>query len=278
MDKITLQKARDLGQEELERADIAEASLDAWYLMEYYFHIKRIDYLLNQGKEITESEFENYWSLIKQRAKHIPLQHITGTQEFMGLEFNISEAVLIPRQDTEILVEEVMKDADNKAVLDLCTGSGCIIISLAKLCRLKWAVGADISAMALEVGRSNAEKHQVNVSLIESDLFEKITGTFDRIVSNPPYIASDEIEKLMPEVKIYEPRLALDGKEDGLYFYKKIINMAKDYLNPHGELLFEIGYDQGEALTGLLKEADFKEIRVIKDLAGLDRVVKAVMN
>lgn len=278
MDKITLKMVLEYGRKILEEAEIEEAVLDSWYLMEYYFKIRKTDYLMDPDREVTQIQVEEYSDLAKKRGGHIPLQYITGTQEFMGLEFDVSPHVLIPRQDTEILVEEVMKGAQEKEILDLCTGSGCIIISLAKLCSLKRAVGVDISEEALQVARHNVEKQQVHVTMVKSDLFGEITGKFDRIVSNPPYIPSREIEGLMPEVRVYEPRLALDGKEDGLYFYRQIINRAKEYLKPQGELYFEIGYNQGDKLFCLLQDAGFKQIKVLKDLAGLDRVVKAELS
>lgn len=253
--------------------NIEEAEIDAWYLMEYVFHISRVDYLLESNKEINEIDYEKYIACIEQRAKHIPLQHIIGVTEFMGLEFFVNENVLIPRQDTECLVEEVMKVASHKSVLDMCTGSGCIITSLSKLCNLKEAVGVDISEKALEVAKKNIEKHSVNVELIESNLFDKIERRFDIIVSNPPYIKSHIIENLMPEVREHEPILALDGMEDGLYFYKKIIKDAKDYLTEHGMIFFEIGHDQGREVKDLLEASNFSSIKIIKDLAGLDRVV-----
>lgn len=274
MKELTLETAYFIGVKSLEDAGIMDAKLDAWYLLEYHFHINRAHYLMNAKEEITKLQLEEYSVLIRKRANHIPLQYITSTQEFMGLTFFVSPSVLIPRQDTEVLVEEVMKEAAGKEVLDLCTGSGCIITSLSTLCSLKSATATDISVTALEIATKNIEYNQATVTLIQSDLFENVTGTYDIIVSNPPYIPTEDINELMEEVKNHEPILALDGKGDGLYFYRKITKEAVNYLNCGGQIFFEIGYNQSVELKEILDEAGFIDIRIIKDLSGLDRVVR----
>ncbi|BCJ96473.1 release factor glutamine methyltransferase [Anaerocolumna cellulosilytica] len=241
--------------------------------MEYCFHITRVEYLLNSRQPISDDEYAAYLKLIQKRARHIPLQHITGVQEFMGLSFQVNEAVLIPRQDTEVLVEEVLKVSKGKSILDLCTGSGCIIISLDKLGGIKSGVGVDISEEALAVARQNGEDLNSGVTFLQSDLYHDIHDTFDIIVSNPPYIPTREIESLMEEVRVYDPMLALDGKADGLYFYRKIAQRLKEFLNPGGFVFFEIGHDQGETVSEILKETGIIDIKVSKDLAGLDRIV-----
>lgn len=263
------------GEDRLKEANIEEAVLDAWYLFEYSLKTNRMSFLMDRNKEVSEKQIEQYRQLIEKRASHIPLQHLTGVQEFMGYPFKVNEFVLIPRQDTEILVEEVLKEANGKKVLDMCTGSGCIIISLFKLSNLQKAVGVDISKEALKVAKENAITLEADVDLIESDLFSNIDKeeTFDIIVSNPPYIESDEVDRLMPEVKDHEPRLALDGMEDGLYFYRKIVKEAKSHLTENGALFFEIGYNQGKAVSELMIKNGYKEVKVMKDLCGLDRVV-----
>lgn len=261
------------GEERLLEAGIEDAKIDAWYLMEYSFPTDRVSFLMNGDEPSTAEQTDRYQNLIEKRASHIPLQHLTGVQEFMGYSFKVNENVLIPRQDTEILVEEVQKAAKGKRILDMCTGSGCIIISLQKLGSPERAVGVDISAKALEVARENALLLEAEVTFIESDLFEQVEETFDIIVSNPPYIESAEVDKLMPEVRDHEPRLALDGTEDGLWFYRRIIEEADNYLTENGELFFEIGYNQGEAVSRLMRDKGYHDIRVIKDLPGLDRVV-----
>lgn len=269
----TMEQVLHEGEKRLKEAFFEEAKLDAWYLMEYCFHINRVSFLLDKNRNVCEEKESQYISLIEKRKSHIPLQHITGEQEFMGYPFYVNEHVLIPRQDTEILVEEVIPYVKNKKVLDMCTGSGCILISLSKESNLKKGVGADISKEALKLAEKNAKRNDSKVSFVCSNLFESINETFDVIVSNPPYIESKEIEHLMPEVRLHEPKIALDGAEDGLYFYRKIIKRAKNYLEPEGKLFFEIGYNQGESVCGLLEEAGYQNIHVKKDLSGLDRVV-----
>ena len=257
----------------LEENGIADAHVNAWYLLAHVFGIKRADFFIGGDNETSKDKELVYMELIKKRAMHTPLQYITGEQEFMGLVFEVDENVLIPRQDTEILVEEVLKVCKGKSVLDLCTGSGCIIISLAKLSELKKAVGIDISENALQVARRNAKKLSVDVRFLKSDLFENIEGKYDIIVSNPPYIKTGDLKSLMPEVKDYEPSLALDAGLDGLIYYRRIINDLPRYINTGGYVFFEIGYDQAEDVKNMLHEAGFSKIYIKKDYSGLDRVV-----
>ena len=267
------------GQKELEEAQIENASGDAWYLFSECFHISREDYLFGMTDEINDKEAEErYKELIQKRKEHVPLQYILGTQEFMGYTFKVTPDVLIPRADTETVLEEVLDQLKQSkkpdTILDICTGSGCIAISLALILKPEVCVGTDISEKALKIAKANGENLAPMVKFIQSDLFENVTGSYDLIISNPPYITTEECGKLMPEVKDYEPMLALDGKEDGLYFYKKIIKEAKNYLNPQGMLAFEIGYDQGEAVKNLMEAQDFACVEIKKDLAGLDRQEK----
>ena len=177
-----------------------------------------------------------------------------------------------------MLVEEairvIQKEMPEAAVLDLCTGSGCIGISIQSFCSNTQVTAADISEDALKVAQKNAKENQVPVKFVHSDLFKEISGSYDMIVSNPPYIPSKVIETLMPEVRDHEPIKALDGKEDGLYFYRRITEESVAYLKPGGYLLYEIGHDQGEAVSSYMRENGFDEIEVIRDLAGLDRVVR----
>ena len=269
----TLRNVLQEGIEILEESKIIDAKIDAWYLFEYCFQITRTYYLIHQDNMASQEETDTFFGLIKKRSSHIPVQHLIGTSQFMGLEFKVNEHVLIPRQDTECLVEEALKYCENKAVLDVCTGTGCIIISLSKLSQLERAVAVDISKEAFKVATDNVIYHNAPVELLESDLFEKVTGTFDLIVSNPPYIPTKDIEELEVEVKCHEPMLALDGFADGLHFYRQIITQAPQYLKQEGYLFFEIGYDQGEAVSKLMSEKGFTKVTVKKDLAGLDRVV-----
>ena len=270
---ITIEQLKKQGSDRLRDAGIAEADLDAAYLLEYVLHIDRMAFLMDKEKEVSSEDASRYMEQIEVRAKHIPLQHITGEQEFMGYSFFVNEHVLIPRQDTEVLVEQVAKLADGKRVLDVCTGSGCIILSLDQLCNLTKAVGVDLSTEALKVARANGIRLDSSVEWIESDLFANVTGTFDIIVSNPPYIETKVIDGLMEEVRCHEPMMALDGGEDGLYFYRKIVEESPKYLTNNGYLCFEIGYNQGEEVKALMEHAGFQECQVIKDLAGLNRVV-----
>lgn len=270
---MTMKTLLQQGVQKLQNAQIAEAELDAMYLLEYVFGIKRIDFLLNPQREVSEEERAVYLKNISLRAVHVPLQYIIGSQEFMGFEFLVNEHVLIPRQDTEILVEEVVKIARGKRVLDLCTGSGCIILSLCKMCHLSSAVGVDLSPKALQVARENGKRLECDVTFLESDLFDKVTGTFDIIVSNPPYIETHVINGLMEEVREHEPYMALDGGADGLDFYRSIVEQSSKYLAADGYLCFEIGCNQGKAVLSLMEQKGFSRCQVVKDLAGLDRVV-----
>ena len=243
----------------LKAQEITEAASDAWILLEHVTGIDRTHYFLKMTESCPKEAAESYRELIGRRARHMPVQYLTGEQEFMGYSFRVNEQVLIPRQDT---------------VLDMCTGSGCIIISLAKRCRIS-AFAADISEGALAVAQENAAALQADVAFIKSDLFEAVEGKYDCIVSNPPYIASGEIPRLMPEVRDYEPITALDGSADGLRFYRRIAADAKKFLKPGGWVFCEIGFDQGKTVPEMFEKEGYQEIIVKKDLAGLPRVVTA---
>lgn len=287
---MTYRDAFEAGKNVLLAAGIAEAELDARLLLEAVCGTDRNTLLVHGDRELTSEEEAGYRELTGKRAQRIPLQYLTGTQDFMGLEFRVNRHVLIPRQDTEILVEEALKFLhDGMRVLDMCTGSGCILISLLRYTNDCAGVGADISKEALQVAVENAEKllgkaalaeevsenaeGERRVRFVQGDLFEGVEGTFDMIVSNPPYIPSDVIGTLMPEVKEHEPRTALDGREDGLFFYREIVRASRAHLIRGGMLFFEIGCDQGQAVSRLLEEEGFLEVQVRKDYGGLDRVV-----
>ena len=341
------------GKKILKNAGIVEADLDAWYLFEQSFGISRAQYFLCARENIVGStaqkmtaqeqtgnslESKNaldcvelwlkeklsaYENALKKRVARIPLQQIIGQQEFMGLSFFVNEHVLIPRQDTETLVELVLQEQKDKdiSILDMCTGSGCIAVSLKKLGGYAHVEGADISEESLKVAKRNSEEilenndvnndavnsrteqiqnctnltnnqnkqdnseermvsevrrvSQTGVTFRRSDMFSSFRGTeqFDVIVSNPPYIPSAVIEELEPEVRDHEPRGALDGTADGLYFYRILAEECAKHLTPGGHVYFEIGYDQGAAVKELLDIHGFKDTRVIQDLAGKDRVV-----
>ena len=306
---MTLKTGYTEAKRRLEESGIEEASLDAWLLLEHVTGISRASYYADPDREMSPDEWRRYSELVGRRAERVPLQHIIGTQEFMGLVFEVNEHVLIPRQDTEILVEQALAfigsgkvpAAENSRtrILDMCTGSGCILLSV-----MHWAesyrqkalrragdtdrggekqdiiiegTGADISPKALAVAEKNARRLGISAGFVESDLFGAVRGKYGMIVSNPPYIRTDEIKDLQEEVRLHDPVIALDGREDGLYYYRRIVRESRSYLDEGGALLFEIGCDQAEAVSGLMRGAGFSEITVKKDLAGLDRVVSGVL-
>ncbi len=272
---MTLREAWNLGKKRLTAAEVPDADLDAWYLLEWCTGVSRSHYLAYPDEIISHDQEEQYRASLVKRERRIPLQQITGEQEFMGLSFYVNEHVLIPRQDTEILVEETAKFLrDGMQFLDLCTGSGCILLSLLHLKPGVEGTGVDLSPEALKVAEKNRERLGAKAALIQSDLFDKIEGAFDVIVSNPPYIKRAEIETLMDEVRLHEPYMALDGHEDGLYFYREIAEEAPKYLRAGGGLFLEIGCDQGACVAELLRQQGFADVKVVKDLAGLDRVVE----
>lgn len=270
---------------ELKEAGIEEAALDARILLEFICHTDRNTLLAHGDRPVENKEEDGYRKVIAARKSRIPLQHITGVQEFMGLEFKVNRNVLCPRQDTECLVEEVMRFLqDGSRILDMCTGSGCILLSLLHYSNHCSGVGADISEEALKVAEENAKAigklpraaawDVDTVKLLQSDLFSKVPEErFDIIVSNPPYIASEVIPTLMEEVREHEPWEALDGREDGLFFYQRIVKESRKYLTKEGMLFFEIGYDQGQAVAGMMRENGFCDVTVVKDFSGMDRVV-----
>lgn len=276
---MTYREAVEFGTKCLTDAGVPDAALDAWYLLQMVCKIERSYYYVHGEEDITQDAQKEYEIAVQKRAEHIPLQYIIGEQEFMGLRFKVNSNVLIPRQDTETLVEQVLKIVKpGMKVLDLCTGSGCVLISVLKNAPELTGMGSDISKTALLVAKENAKLHEVDAEWVRSDLFDNITETFDVIMANPPYIPTGEILSLMPEVRDFEPENALDGGADGLDFYRKITGQVKDYLNPGGYVYMEIGYDQGEAVSVLMRNAGFTEVEVIKDLARNDRVVKGKGN
>ena len=265
-----LKRAKDYIQEQ----GVPDADIDARYISEYFLNVNHSQFMLHLHEAVDEENIQDFWQMLRKRADRIPLQHILGVTEFMGLPFYVSEKVLCPRQDTETLVEYVLPLCHQKKVLDMCTGSGCIAISIAKLCKNAEVSASDISEDALMVAKKNVEANQVDIQVIKSDLFVDIHHKYDMIVSNPPYIRTKDIEELMPEVRDHEPRIALDGSKDGLHFYRNIIKESPQYLTKKGMLIVEVGYDQAEDVRALMEQYEFKEVEVIRDLAGHDRVVK----
>lgn len=323
MMKMTYRSLLQWGEQELEAAQIAEGKWDAWLLFSYLFRMERGQYFLVMNQEISqECLIAQYQEMINRRQLRIPLQHITGEQEFMGYSFRVNEHVLIPRQDTECLVEKVWEEIvrrkennqkmkqknpqmnhnrENIHVLDMCTGSGCIAVSLCKMYQDRYneqlnMTAVDISEQALQVAKDNGRKLQCeHIQWIQSDLFEQLTNNqemdfvawqknselkngnelkYDIMVSNPPYIPTQVIASLEDEVKLYDPRAALDGKEDGLYFYNKIIKESVKFLRYGGMLAFEIGCEQGASVEFMMEHIGYRQIEISKDLVGLDRVVR----
>lgn len=273
---MTYRKALWTGEYILSEAHIEESKIDAWLLLEMVCKIDKAYYLLHQDDELSPEEKHEYALVLAKRAERIPLQYITGHQEFMGLDFLVNSNVLIPRQDTELLVEYALSIlVQGEKILDLCTGTGCIAISMAHIGKEKklQVTASDISKSVLLMAKENANRNQVQVEFIRSDLFERINGKYTMILSNPPYIPTEVMENLQPEVRNFEPYIALHGHDDGYHFYRRIALEAGDYLEDRGHLILEIGHDQAVVVSGLLREAGFIEIEVRKDLSGHDRLI-----
>ena len=267
------------GAKMLTQAGIDEAELDARYILEYITGLNSAQYFIHSEDIIEKNKAEEFFRLIERRSKRIPLSYVIGTRDFFGLTFKVDENVLIPEQETELLVEEVIKHSEGKSVLDMCTGSGCIAISIALFGKPSKVAASDISEKALEVARENAKSIKAGeISFIQGDMFENVTDKFDIIVSNPPYIETGEIDELMPEVRDYIPRLALDGDIDGLKFYRIISKEAVKKLNKNGRIFYEIGYNQSRAVASILFENGFTDVKIMKDYSGLDRIVMAKLD
>jgi len=248
---------------------------EIFIILEYVLDKTKSEILTNLEYKINDSDKEKIFKIVKRRLNNEPLQYITHNQYFYGNRFYVNENVLIPRADTEILVEEVLKIANNEEnVLDLCTGSGCIGISLKKANEKFNITASDISENALTIAMINSKINNVDINFIKSNLFKNIEQKFNIIVSNPPYIKTKDIEGLKKEVK-NEPCMALDGGEDGLNFYKEIISNAKQHLTEKGIIALEIGYNQAQDVKNILEENNFKDIKIIKDYGNNDRVVIA---
>ena len=277
----TLESLLKKGTTILKDNGLEEAGLDAWLLLEFKTGKNRAYYFAHGDEPVSDETAAEYLTLIGRRAGHIPVQQLTHQAFFMGYEFYVNEDVLIPRQDTETLVEEalrLLKGRQKPRVLDMCTGSGCILTSILLEVPDASGTGADLSEKALKVAACNARRLQTadRAEFVKSDLFssEYFSGSvYDVLISNPPYIPTEEIEGLMEEVRLHDPRMALDGKADGLYFYRAITKQAMDYMLPGGWLLYEIGWDQGKAVKELLDKEGFINTEIKKDLCGLDRVV-----
>ncbi|MCI8992197.1 MAG: peptide chain release factor N(5)-glutamine methyltransferase [Eubacterium sp.] len=272
---MTLQEVLISGKQKLMAADIADAATDAWLLLAMVCKIDRNYFYAHLQEELGEEQHADYRIAVEKRAEHIPLQYITGEQEFMGCVIKVNSGVLIPRMETEILVTEALKDlTPGMSVLDLCTGSGCIMISLMKHLDGLKGYASDISKQALKLAKENAKLNETAIIFQQGDLFARATEQFDMIISNPPYIPTADLQDLMTEVRDFEPHVALDGGADGYDFYRRIIKEAPGYLKEGGYLYMETGYNQGDLVAGMMRAAGFVQVVVIKDLQGLDRVVR----
>lgn len=258
-------------------------SLETQMMIAKVIEKDRLYIMLNLEEDIDESKVEIIKTMIDKRKDSYPLQYILGEREFWGMDFKVSEGVLIPRQDTEILIEETLKklkDNKHKSNLkgfEIGVGSGIISITLLKEIETLTMIGVDINDKAIELTKANALKHEVSdrLCILNSNLFEKINkeNQFDFIISNPPYIETKVIDSLQEDIKQHEPKLALDGGEDGLDFYRAIIEQSKSYISPEGFIAFEIGYNQAEAVKKIFVENGYPNVTIAKDLAGFDRVV-----
>lgn len=268
----------EYGKNTLNKNEVQDSSIISRILAEYILNFNRQEIIANLDKEVEEEQRVRYYLALIEIIQGMPIQYITNKQEFMKLDFYVDENVLIPQPDTEILVEKAIEETkkiENVEILDMCTGSGCIGISIAKNIENAKVTLVDISKNAIEIAKKNALRNKVESQLtfIQSNMFEKVEKKFDIIVSNPPYIKTDVIPKLDKQVQ-NEPHIALDGGKDGLKFYKIIIEKAKKYLKENGKLILEIGYDQKEEVENLIKQSgQYKKIEVIKDLSQNDRVI-----
>lgn len=297
---LPLKELISIGAKQLRDAGVADADIDAKELYCFMQGMNRTDLMLRWQEVLQDNQCEAYFDLIAQRASRVPLQHITGRQEFMGLPFEVNDKVLIPRQDTETMVEDALElmakgtlrgqayDGSLKKggdVLDLCCGSGAIGISIAKLAKGAHVTCSDLSRDAIEMAQKNACLNGCkSVKFVESDMFAAFCGRlgkkkFNLIISNPPYVPPSVIEGLEPEVRDHEPMMALDGGRDGLDFYRIIAAQAPEHLKKGGVLMLEIGFDQREAVQGLIEETgQFEKILGLTDLTGKDRIVAAVLS
>lgn len=286
---MMLKDIRDMISARLKTAGIESCDYESWLILEWILSVSRTEYYLDPEREIPQAFLDDLEEILEKREKHVPLQYLMGNCEFMGYSFHVDERVLIPRQDTECLVEEVVRliresvrpdETDDRfRLLDLCTGSGCIGISIKLLCPHVDVVLSDLSRDALDMAAYNAGELGADVTLVQGDLYDALSGlpgqggTFDLIVSNPPYIPTGVLESLMPEVRDHEPLMALDGRDDGLFYYRRIARGAPGFLKEGGNLFCEIGADQADAVGDLMRRNGFQDIRVRKDLAGLDRII-----
>lgn len=257
----------------LKKYNIENSIINAEQLISHVLGINKTDLYLNSKDVLNREKSDLIEQLVIRRTKHEPLQYIIGETEFYGCKIKVNPDVLIPRPETELLVEKVLQE-DFDSILEIGTGSGAIAIVLAKQMKNVQIEASDISEKALNIAGQNAELNNVSINFIQSDIFENIKGKYDIIVSNPPYISKKEYDNLAPEIRDYEPEISLLAKDEGLFYYKKVLENAKDYLTDKGKIYFEIGYDQAEKIREIAKENGFDEISVFQDLNGFDRIMR----
>ena len=272
MQKKTVLKILNKSIDQLKKYNIENPQLNAELIISHVLDMNKANLYLNSKDILDNEKSDIIEQFIIRRTKHEPLQYILGETEFYGCKIKVNPDVLIPRPETELLVEKLVQENVN-SILEIGTGSGAIAIALAKQMKNVQIEATDISEKALNTARQNAELNNVSINFMQSDIFENIKNKYDIIVSNPPYISKKEYDNLAPEIKDYEPEISLLAKEEGLFYYKKIFENAKDYLTEKGKIYFEIGYNQAEKIKEIAKENGFDEINVFKDLNGFDRIV-----
>ena len=273
MQKKTVLKILNKSIDQLKKYNIENPQLNAELIISHVLDMNKANLYLNSKDILDNEKSDIIEQFIIRRTKHEPLQYILGETEFYGCKIKVNPDVLIPRPETELLVEKLVQENVN-SILEIGTGSGAIAIALAKQMKNVQIEATDISEKALNTARQNAELNNVSINFIQSDIFENIKNKYDIIVSNPPYISKKEYDNLAPEIKDYEPEISLLAEEEGLFYYKKILANAKDYLTDIGKIYFEIGYDQAEKIKEIAKEHCFNDINVFKDLNGFDRIVR----
>ena len=277
METWTISKLLDWTTNEFTKININSPKQNAETILAHVLNIKRLDIYLQLEKGISEEKLEIIFNMISRRKDKEPLQYILGETEFYGYRIFVNSSVLIPRPETELLVEKIIKEERNiNSILDIGTGSGAIAIALAKKLKEVTIDATDISEDALRIANQNAMLNCVNINILKSDIFENVLSRYDLIISNPPYISLTDYEELPTEIKNFEPRSALLADNNGLFFYNKILQNAKEYLTESGKIYFEIGYDQAEEITEIAKENGFSDIGVFKDLNGFDRIVRII--
>lgn len=262
---------------QFENNKISSPKQNAETIISHILKMKRLDIYLHLKNEMSETELNSILLITERRKKCEPLQYILGETEFYGYKFKVNKSVLIPRPETELLVEKIIKEENNvNSILEIGTGSGAIVIALKKHFQNSIVLASDVSKDALKTAAENAVLNSVQLEFVKSDIFENIAGRFDLIISNPPYISPDEYEQLPIEIRDHEPKSALQAENNGLYYYEKILQNAKEHLTKSGKIYFEIGYDQAEKIADIAKENGFSKIKVFKDLNGFDRIMRII--